>query len=78
TFTLSSHDEKDQPLTLSQMKTHLFQWHESTFYGTFLKDVSFIGTPAVLLSTWMTVELLGKNSFNSFSTVQPTKETEPL
>ncbi len=60
TFTLSSHDEKEQPLTLSQMKTHLFQWHESTFYGTFLEDVSFIGTPAVLLSPWMTVELLGK------------------
>ncbi|MCR9039754.1 DEAD/DEAH box helicase [Bacillus sp. L381] len=78
TFTLSSHDEKEQPLTLSQMKTHLFQWHESTFYGTFLEDVSFIGTPAVLLSPWMTVELLGKNSFNSFSTVQLTKETEPL
>lgn len=25
------------------------------FYGTFLEDVSFIGTPAFLLSPWMTV-----------------------
>ncbi|MCY8520374.1 DEAD/DEAH box helicase, partial [Bacillus atrophaeus] len=77
-FTLSSFDEKEQPLSLSQMKKHLFQWHESSFYGTFLEDVSFIGTTAVLLSPWMAVELLGKNSFNTFSSVQLTEETEPL
>ncbi|MFQ6318990.1 DEAD/DEAH box helicase [Bacillus halotolerans] len=77
-FTLSAFDENEQPLPYSHMKKHLFQWHESSFYGTFLEDVSFIGTTAVLLSPWMTVELLGKNSFNSFSSVQLTEETEPL
>ncbi len=77
-FTLSAFDENEQPLPYTHMKKHLFQWHESSFYGTFLEDVSFIGTTAVLLSPWMTVELLGKNSFNSFSSVQLTKETEPL
>ncbi|MGX9290334.1 DEAD/DEAH box helicase [Bacillus sp. A015] len=77
-FTISAQAEDGHPVPLNEMKRQLFQWHESSFYGTFLEDVSFIGTPAFLLSPWMTVELLGKNSFNTFSHVTLTDETEPL
>ncbi|MEC1500582.1 DEAD/DEAH box helicase [Bacillus sonorensis] len=77
TFILSCYDTDDQPLTRSQMERHLFQWHESSFYGTFLEDAG-LEKPAVLLSPWMAVEFLGKNSFNSFSDILLTEETEPL
>ncbi|MET1138797.1 hypothetical protein ABWW12_23225, partial [Bacillus subtilis] len=63
--------------TRNEMERHLFQWHESSFYGTFLEEAG-LDTPAVLLSPWMAVEFLGKNSFNSFSDIILTEETEPL
>ncbi|MGR3208488.1 DEAD/DEAH box helicase [Bacillus glycinifermentans] len=77
TFVLSCCDKDHQQLTRSQMERHLFQWHESSFYGTFLEDAG-LEKPAVLLSPWMAAEFLGKNSFNSFSDILLTEETEPL
>ncbi len=77
TFILSCHDGDHQFLTRNEMERHLFQWHESSFYGTFLEEAG-LDTPAVLLSPWMAVEFLGKNSFNSFSDIILTEETEPL
>ncbi|MGE6630306.1 DEAD/DEAH box helicase [Bacillus sp. NPDC077027] len=77
-FSISAQTNDGAPVSLNEMKKQLFQWHESSFYGTFLEDVSFIGTPAFLLSPWMAVELLGKSSFNTFSSIGLTDETEPL
>ncbi|MEC1259342.1 DEAD/DEAH box helicase [Bacillus swezeyi] len=77
TFILSCYDQDQQQLTRGEMERHLFQWHESSFYGTFLEDAG-LETPAVLLSPWMAAEFLGKNSFNSFSEILLTEETEPL
>ncbi|MDA7025444.1 DEAD/DEAH box helicase [Bacillus sp. CLL-7-23] len=76
-FTLSCYDQNRHYLSQDQMERHLFQWHESSFYGTFLEDAG-LDKSAVLLSPWMAVEFLGKNSFNSFSEVVLTKETELL
>ncbi|QHZ45354.1 DEAD/DEAH box helicase [Bacillus sp. NSP9.1] len=77
TFILSCYDQQQQQLSRSEMERHLFQWHESSFYGTFLEDAG-LETPAVVLSPWMAAEFLGKNSFNSFSEIILTVETEPL
>ena len=59
TFILSCHDEDHQFLTRNEMERYLFQWHESSFYGTFLEDAG-LETPAVLLSpcsTCITISL---------------------
>ncbi|MBD1382633.1 DEAD/DEAH box helicase [Metabacillus arenae] len=71
-------DEDGAFLGLEEVKKLLFTWHESSYYGTFLEDVSFIGTPAFLLSPWMMAELLGKNTFNSLAKVGFSEETEAL
>ncbi|MGG3640536.1 DEAD/DEAH box helicase [Bacillus gobiensis] len=73
-FLLTCYDEEQIPLPLPLMEKLLFQWHESSYYGTFLEDVD----SAILLTPWMAVELLGKSSFNSFCTIHLTEETDSL
>ncbi|MTH54498.1 ATP-dependent helicase [Bacillus mangrovi] len=69
-FTVWAKKNEDEPVSLKEMRRVFFTWHESSYYGTALEDISFIGTPAFLLSPWMTAELLGQNAFNSMAEIQ--------
>ncbi|MFC0272328.1 DEAD/DEAH box helicase [Metabacillus herbersteinensis] len=66
----------DEALEVDEFKRYLFTWHESSFFGTSLEDVSFTGMPSVLLSPWMMVELFGKSTFNSLATISYDEDTE--
>ncbi|QGQ48286.1 DEAD/DEAH box helicase [Metabacillus sediminilitoris] len=75
-YCTAEHDER--PLEVAEFSRSLFTWHESSFFGTNLEDITYIGTPAVLLSPWMMVEMLGKETFNSLATISFTEETKKL
>ncbi|APH03438.1 DEAD/DEAH box helicase [Bacillus weihaiensis] len=71
--------EQDEiPLKVDEFSRCLFTWHESSFYGTNLEDISYIGIPAVQLSPWMMVELLGKETYNSLASIALSEDTEKL
>ncbi|WP_338788104.1 DEAD/DEAH box helicase [Metabacillus sp. FJAT-53654] len=75
-YCTSEHD--DSPLEIAEFTRYLFTWHESSFYGTNLEDISYIGMPAVQLSPWMMVELLGKETYNSLATIKLSEDAEKL
>ncbi len=75
-FCTSAHDET--PLEVSEFARYLFTWHESSFFGTKLEDISYIGHPAVQLSPWMMVELLGKETYNSLATIELSDDADRL
>ncbi|TXC85945.1 DEAD/DEAH box helicase [Metabacillus litoralis] len=75
-YCTSTHD--DTPLGIDEFKRYLFTWHESSFFGTKLEDISYIGIPAVQLTPWMMVELLGKETYNSLATISFSEDTEKL
>jgi SNF2 family DNA or RNA helicase len=75
-YCTSAHD--DSPIEIDDFKRYLFTWHESSFFGTNLEDISYIGMPAVQLTPWMMVELLGKETYNSLATVTLSDETQKL
>ncbi|MCM3163777.1 DEAD/DEAH box helicase [Metabacillus litoralis] len=75
-YCTSAHDES--PLTVEEFSRYLFTWHESSFFGTKLEDISYIGLPAVQLSAWMMVELLGKETYNSLATISLSEDAERL
>ncbi|MED4534453.1 DEAD/DEAH box helicase [Metabacillus fastidiosus] len=62
-------ENEQQALEVHEFIRYLFTWHESSYYGTSLEDISYIGMPSVRLSPWMIVELLGKGTFNSLVNV---------
>lgn len=69
-FYLYATTENEQHvLEVNELIQYLFTWHESSFYGTSLEDISYIGMPSVHLSPWMAIELLGKKPFNSLAKV---------
>lgn len=67
-YCTSAHDEHH--LDIEEFARYLFTWHESSFFGTKLEDISYIGIPAVQLSPWMMVELLGKETYNSLASIE--------
>ncbi|MGM0923290.1 MAG: DEAD/DEAH box helicase [Bacillota bacterium] len=69
-------DEKT--LGTNHMRRYLFTWHESSFFGSLLEDVSYIGVPSVLLSPWMMVELIGKDTTNSLADIEYSGDAVPL
>ncbi|MDQ0226780.1 DEAD/DEAH box helicase [Metabacillus niabensis] len=75
-YCTSAHD--DSPIPVNEFSRYLFTWHESSFFGTNLKDISYIGMPSVLLSPWMMVELLGKETYNSLATITLSDDTQQL
>ncbi|MDQ0232719.1 DEAD/DEAH box helicase [Metabacillus malikii] len=68
----------DVPLEVEEFSRYLFTWHESSFFGTKLDDISYIGMPSVLLSPWMMVELLGKETYNSLATITLSDDAQRL
>ncbi|MGD6816596.1 DEAD/DEAH box helicase [Metabacillus sp. 113a] len=66
-FTVWATKGDEVPVSLHEMRRVFFTWHESSHHGTNLEDITFIGTPAFLLSPWMTAELIGHDSFNSMA-----------
>ncbi|WP_338778821.1 DEAD/DEAH box helicase [Metabacillus sp. FJAT-52054] len=68
-FTVWATKGEEEPVNLNEMRRIFFTWHESSHYGTNLEDITFIGTPAYLLSPWMMAELIGHDSFNSMAEV---------
>lgn len=75
-YCTSAHD--DSPIPVNEFSRYLFTWHESSFFGTNLEDISYIGMPSVMLSPWMMVELLGKETYNSLATITLSDETQHL
>lgn len=75
-YCTTEHDER--PIDTNEFARYLFTWHESSFYGTKLEDISYIGMPSVLLSPWMMVELLGKETYNSLATISLTDDAQVL
>ncbi|WP_299091955.1 DEAD/DEAH box helicase [uncultured Metabacillus sp.] len=75
-YCTAAHDES--PLEVHEFIRYLFTWHESSFFGTKLEDISYIGIPAVQLSPWMMVELLGKETYNSLATITLSEDAERL
>ncbi|PAD67826.1 ATP-dependent helicase [Bacillus sp. 7586-K] len=75
-YCTSAHD--DSPIPINEFSRYLFTWHESSFFGTNLEDISYIGMPSVLLSPWMMVELLGKETYNSLATITLSDDTQQL
>ncbi|MGN7938785.1 DEAD/DEAH box helicase [Virgibacillus sp. 6R] len=75
-YCTSAHD--DSPIPVNEFSRYLFTWHESSFFGTNLEDISYIGMPSVVLSPWMMVELLGKETYNSLATITLSDDTQQL
>jgi len=75
-YCTSAHD--DSPIPVNDFSRYLFTWHESSFFGTNLEDISYIGMPSVVLSPWMMVELLGKETYNSLATITLSDDTQQL
>lgn len=75
-YCTSAHD--DSPIEIDEFTRYLFTWHESSFFGTNLENISYIGMPAVQLTPWMMVELLGKETYNSLANVSLSDETQKL
>ena len=65
-YCTSEHD--DTPLEIDEFTRYLFTWHESSFFGTNLEEIPSFAVPAVRLTPWMMVELLGKETYNSLAT----------
>ena len=75
-YCTSAHDHS--PIPINEFSRYLFTWHESSFFGTNLEDISYIGMPSVVLSPWMMVELLGKETYNSLATITLSDDTQQL
>lgn len=77
-YVYCTYAQDDTPLQIDEFSRYLFTWHESSYFGTNLEDISYIGMPAVQLSPWMMVELLGKETYNSLATISLSDDTQNL
>lgn len=67
-------DDEGVPLPVESWVSHVFMWHESSYFGTdVLVREDF---PEVVLSPYMAVEFLAKKPVNSFLQVEWDEETE--
>lgn len=75
-YCTSEHD--DSPLEVAEFTRYLFTWHESSFFGTNLEEIPSFAVPAVRLTPWMMVELLGSETYNSLASITLSEETLKL
>lgn len=75
-YCTSEHD--DSPLEIAEFTRYLFTWHESSFFGTNLEEIPSFAVPAVRLTPWMMVELLGSETYNSLARISLSEETLKL
>jgi len=67
-YSIACLDEDGVPLSVEDWKSHVFLWHESSYFGTdVLVHDEF---QEVVLSPYMAVEFLAKRSVNSFLNVR--------
>ncbi|QFT90703.1 ATP-dependent helicase HepA [Bacillus sp. THAF10] len=67
---------KSSVLPPSRFIPHVFTWHESSFFGTFLQEASYNGITGVYLNPEEALELFAQNTENSFQELEWCDQSE--